>query len=271
MPKGKTMEQIRLDGIIGWDVTASDLQSKLPKNKEDPVNIYINSKGGDPFEGFAIYQLLDDYKDVTVEIGGIVASAASYIPFAAKNVITNKTTTWMGHKAWTFAIGNADDLQKECKVLSGIDGLIAGLYAEKTGNTKEDMLNAMGEEIWLFGGEAIKEFGIATSIKDSEEESNINESAVRSMIHAALKSYQNKGKEKPVNQKADLSADRERTVNILAAAGINDENTVSAIVNGATPEDFTPSDNIDMDIVAEKLNSVKIEVQNEIARKFGKI
>jgi len=76
MPKGNEMEQIRLDGIIGWDVTAGDLRSKLPKNKEDPVNIYINSKGGDPFEGFAIYQALKEYDDVTVEMGGIVASAA---------------------------------------------------------------------------------------------------------------------------------------------------------------------------------------------------
>jgi len=138
------------------------------------------------------------------------------------------------------------------------------------------MLAAMGEEIWLFGGEEINNFGIVTEIKEDEKEANINEGAVRAMIHAALKSYQNKGKEQPVvNQKADLSADRERTVNILAAAGINDENTVSAIVNGEKLEDFIPVNNVTADYITGRLNLAKVDIINDIknvlSRQFGKI
>lgn len=272
------MEQIRLDGIIGWDVTAGNLRSQLPKNKEDPVNIYVNSKGGDPFEGFAIYQLLSEYNDVTVELGGIVASAASIFPLAANKIIANKTSTWMGHKAWTIAIGNADDFTKEVNILSGIDGLIAEAYAQSTGKTQEEMLTAMSDEIWLFGGDAIKDFGIATEIKDDEEAKDINESAVRSMIYSALKTYENskKGTDHPdVNPKADLSAERERTIKILASAGIKDENTVSAIVNGDTPESFKPANKVTPEFVGKKLTEVKDEfktvIKNEISLALGRI
>lgn len=65
------------------------------------------------FEGIEIYNYLKDHpSNITVEVTGLAASAATFIVAGANDVIMNVGTSLMIHEASTFAWGNKQDIQK---------------------------------------------------------------------------------------------------------------------------------------------------------------
>ena len=50
--------EIRLYGIIGWDVTAGEFISELGTITADAIDVHIASNGGDVFDGVAILNAL---------------------------------------------------------------------------------------------------------------------------------------------------------------------------------------------------------------------
>lgn len=122
---------------------------------EGPVDIRIDSPGGDVFGGRAIAQAIRDYPGiVTCRIDGLAASAASYIAIAGDKVLAAPGSFMMIHRAWTLAIGNCDDLMAQAGVLEKIDGSIAASYATKSGDNETDWLSLMTAETWLVADEA---------------------------------------------------------------------------------------------------------------------
>lgn len=172
------IKTINLIGGVGWEITNRDLVAQLPKNNAEPVRIFVDSYGGDAFEGFAIFNTLDKRKNVTVEIGARAFSAASYFPFAADTVIVNKNSTWMAHNAASLVYGDKNDMKKEIQVLEGIDNIIAETYVNKLGMDKKQVLAKMSEEFWLFGGQNILDMGIANEMRDGSEEELPEKAAV---------------------------------------------------------------------------------------------
>lgn len=150
------MKTINLTGAVGWEITAKFLNEKLKEGDREDVLLKVNSPGGFVFEGFELFNLIKDYqketgKKVNVLINGIAASAASYFIMAADKITVRENSVLMIHKAWSFAIGNSDDLSKESDILSGIDSVLAKAYAKKTGMKLDKVLDAMKNETWLFG------------------------------------------------------------------------------------------------------------------------
>src|SRR5690606_30844040 len=71
------------DFWTGEGVTAKRVAAALRSMGAGPVTVYINSPGGDVFEGLAIYNLLREHKgEVTVKVMGLAASAAPVIEMA---------------------------------------------------------------------------------------------------------------------------------------------------------------------------------------------
>ena len=192
--------ELRIEGVIGgWDNMARYLRQKLPKNLKAPVHVFVDSIGGDAFEGFAIYQMLAKRENVSVEIGSRAFSAASYIPFAADSgVIASSTSSWMAHNAWTIMAGDKSELRKELQVLEGIDDIIAGIYAKKGKGSKEEYLERMNEEYWLIGGEALQKAGVVDKIIDDkpkkeklDKQNIVNE--FRAQFNVAMNELQKEG------------------------------------------------------------------------------
>jgi ATP-dependent protease ClpP protease subunit len=70
-----TAEVYIFDEIGNYGVTAQDFISELKNLKDRPVNLRINSLGGDVFNGMAIYNVLKKRQNkTTVYIEGIAAS-----------------------------------------------------------------------------------------------------------------------------------------------------------------------------------------------------
>lgn len=139
----------------------SDFLNQLEGNKS--IDIYINSGGGDAFAGLAIYNTLKrNTAEKTVHVDGLAASAASVIALSGDRVIIPKTAQFMIHNAWTFAIGNANDMRKRANDLDKCDESILNVYAEnlKEGVDVGTIKQMVDDTTWMTGEDAAKYFNV---------------------------------------------------------------------------------------------------------------
>lgn len=180
--------------VIGEDywgegVTSRRIAAALRSiGAENDVTVYINSPGGDMFEGLAIHSLLKEHKGkVTVKILSLAASAASVIAMAGDEVQIAKSAFFMIHNAWIICWGNRNDLRDYAEYLEPFDYAMADLYSDKTGSTANEMIELMDKESWI-GGSASVEQGFADSIMtyEEEEDENANPSSAIKKIDMAM-------------------------------------------------------------------------------------
>ena len=171
---GKT--ELTISGAIGESsyffeaTSAKDVREVLESVTGD-IHIYLNSSGGDVFQGIEIYNYLKNISNnVTVEITGTACSAASIVAMGADKLIMNTGTSLMIHEASTFAWGNKNDIKKVLGALETIDTLIIDIYSEKTNIDKSELENYLLNETWFTADEAV-ELGFADE-KKSEENAN---------------------------------------------------------------------------------------------------
>ena len=166
-------------------INAKDVRETLDAVSEDIV-IKLNSPGGDVFEGIEIYNYLKDHpSNITVEVTGVAASAATFIVAGADEVIMNIGTSLMIHEASTFTWGNKSDIQKTLNALETIDDSILSIYSEKTGQSNEQLEEWMNEEKWFTADEAV-EFGFADSVKRDNVESVESEESIEDIINSKV-------------------------------------------------------------------------------------
>lgn len=146
------------DGITAQSV--SDALREFPKSAA--LDVYINSPGGSVFEGVAIYNQLRRWAGKkTVHIDGIAASIASIIAMAGDERKIASNGIIMIHRAWGFAMGNAEDCRKYADSLEKIDGTLLDTYIERTGGNKKQIEDWMAAETWMNADEAVSR-GFAT-------------------------------------------------------------------------------------------------------------
>lgn len=187
-------------------INAKDIRESLESVTDDIV-IKLNSPGGDVFEGIEIYNYLKDHpSNVTVEVTGVAASAATFITAGANEVIMNVGTSLMIHEASTFTWGNKSDIQKTLNALETIDESILSIYSEKTGQSNEQLEEWMSEEKWFTADEAV-EFGFADSVKRDNVKSVESEESIEDIINSkvaiAMAAFSN-ALEKPIAKNISL-------------------------------------------------------------------
>ena len=120
------------------------------------IHLRINSPGGSVFGARAMEQALREHSArVVVHIDGLAASAASFLAMAGDEVVMSKGAMMMIHNAWTFAMGNADELRKTSDLLSKIDGTLAQTYADRSGQDVKTLADWMAAETWFTSEEAV--------------------------------------------------------------------------------------------------------------------
>lgn len=151
-------------GFFEEGVTAKSVRDELSKmDKTKPVVARLNSPGGDVFEGVAIRAQLEQWPaGVEIIVDGIAASAASYIATAGESVAMAEGAMLMVHDPWTFAVGNAAEMQRAAATLDKIADSMVGAYAKKSGKSHEEVRDTMRAETWMTAAEAI-EYGLADS------------------------------------------------------------------------------------------------------------
>jgi ATP-dependent Clp protease protease subunit len=149
-------------GFFEEGVTAKSVRDELSKmDKSKRLTVRINSPGGSVFDGVAIRAQLEQWEaGVDVKVDGIAASAASYIATAGDTVSMAEGSMLMVHDPWTFAVGNAAEMQKAAVTLDKIADSMVGAYAKKSGKSNDAVRQTMKDETWLSADEAIA-YGLA--------------------------------------------------------------------------------------------------------------
>lgn len=168
------MSKIIIEGVIGevydWlqdEIKATSykgMEAKL-KDVSDDIELHINSKGGDAFEGMAIMNQLKQYDKgtKTAIVDGFCASAATLPLFAMDHVKAHQTSVFVFHKAATMAFGHANDIRKTADELDTIDGMVTDLYMTKfTGSRAE--LDALLDEDKIITAQQALDYGFIDEI-----------------------------------------------------------------------------------------------------------
>lgn len=150
-----------------------DIRRMLDGAKGKPVNVYINSGGGDLFAGVAISNMLKRHDSTTKAIiDGLAGSAASIIAFGCEEIEMPSNSYLMIHKPSCSAHGNADDLLKMAETLEVCQEGIVNTYFEKAkdGVTKEAINDYVNKETWFTGASATDVFNITLTDNKSNYE-----------------------------------------------------------------------------------------------------
>ena len=164
---GSATDVYIFDEIGMWGVTAQNFISDIKDLKDTPINLRINSLGGDVFDGLAIYNVIKKRTaKTTVYIEGIAASIATIIALGADEVVMSENSLFMIHNASGGAMGESKDLQKTAEVLNKITRQLAEVYEAKTGLSQTAIQDMMDAETWLNAQEAF-DLGFIDTISDA--------------------------------------------------------------------------------------------------------
>lgn len=158
------------DGKI-YDIGPKKIAQFLSDHADaDTINVRINSRGGDVFEGVAVYNLLKGSgKTINVKIVGVAASIASVIAMAGDKIEMPPTAQMMVHNCWCFCIGNSAELRKRADDMDKIMESVKIAYLNKAGDklSAEKLDELLANETYLTASEC-KSFGLCTA--DDEED-----------------------------------------------------------------------------------------------------
>jgi ATP-dependent protease ClpP protease subunit len=167
-------DTITMYGIIGEDwfgegVTLKRVDAALRSIGDKPVTVYINSPGGDMFEGIAIYnRLLEHSQEVTVKVLGLAASAASVIAMAGAKREVAKTAFLMIHNCWTYFAGNRHAIRELADTMEEFDRAMISLYADTSGQDEAAVEKMLDAETYMNGSNAVEK-GFATGLISASE------------------------------------------------------------------------------------------------------
>lgn len=153
------------------ETSADFFRQELGKYPDvNEIEIYINSQGGEVFEGTAIYnQLRRHPAHKTVYIDGFACSIASVIAMAGDEVVMPRNTLMMIHNMWMGAVGNAEQLRKAADDLDVINAAGRQAYLQKAGEklSEERLAAMMDAETWLTAQDCL-ELGLADRFADED-------------------------------------------------------------------------------------------------------
>ena len=172
------------DPWSGQGLTAkafSDSLKDIPKTR--PLDIRINSAGGEVWEGMAIKSLLDEWQGrKTASIDGMAASVASWLPMSCDEIRAPRHAQMFIHDAWGMTMGNAADHIEAADNLEKTSQQIAGIYATKGKKTADQFRDLMRDgNGTLFTAEEANKIGLIDVLTDDEPMENFTALQIRNM------------------------------------------------------------------------------------------
>lgn len=209
------------------DVGLMDFKEQLDSiGNVQKLNLYINSPGGDVFTASTMISMLQRVKDkgttINAYVDGLSASAASFLMMVADNVNLYKNSTVMVHKPMSFAMGNANDMQKTIDALNKIEeSVMMPMYMNKSKVSEEEIKSLIDAETWLSAKEMDKYFNV--TLLDEEK------TAVASISSNLFKNYKNipdfiKNSLKPVQNEEKTEENAQKNEEIEQKEQVSSEN-----------------------------------------------
>ncbi len=197
----------------------NDVNKLIDQANGEPLEVYINSGGGDIFAGSEIYSTLRSYKgEVNIHVVGFAASAASVIACAGKSDIA-PTAMVMVHNVSGRAQGDYHVMDKSSDVLHTANKSIAAAYIAKTGMSEKEALVMMDQETWLTAQQAVDK-GLIDRIAESQNLKLVAAYQSPLLPQAVIDKVRNTIKN-PLNQADFLTREKAQAkLNLLKLGGI---------------------------------------------------
>ncbi|QDV86927.1 head maturation protease, ClpP-related [Stieleria magnilauensis] len=167
---------------FGEGVSAKSVSSFLAGQKGKPVNVRINSFGGDVYDGFVIHNALASHDgEVTITVEGIAFSAASYIALAGDKLQMYKASDLGVHRASTLAWGNEAEMESVGDWLRTIDSHLVDIYKDKTGREESEIRGWLvgKSDGTVFSATEAVEIGLADELIDPKADSKAKDAKVK--------------------------------------------------------------------------------------------
>jgi len=153
------------------DHTLTDLiirMRSLLQNREDkkaPVNLMINSPGGDVHEMLGIIDYMEslDVKVNTICRGRAFSAAAIILACGTGNRMMSKRSTVMFHQSSSFLGGKMSDISAYLDNVKNIEKTIYDILAEKTNKDQAWWKDNMKSDLYLTA-EQLKEYNVIDTI-----------------------------------------------------------------------------------------------------------
>jgi len=220
--------EIGTDWLGNKGVDAKDFKTELDKLSGKSVLVRIHSPGGNVWDAFAIRGYIQEHGKVDTRVDGVAASAASVIFQGGKKRIMCQASEQMIHKTSALVAGKAEDMREMADRLDAHDKTLAKMYANRSGNTVEEVTAMMDKETWM-DGEECKANGLCDELIEEEPEEsvknqmsqlgNIKDSLSRYRhVPVAINNKYNGGKTTAENK--DQIMNRAQMIQLLKAAGV---------------------------------------------------
>lgn len=172
--KKESKTKLDIHGVISgsfFGIGLRDIKRALYDVKSaDELEIHLHSNGGDVFESIAILNYLKNERTetITTYVDGIAASGASVIFMAGDKRIMPKNTQLMIHQPWTYAQGNASDMEQLARQLRQVESSLEECYMDHFVGSNQELKDLLDDETHLTAQQSL-DLGFATEIVDKVE------------------------------------------------------------------------------------------------------
>lgn len=145
-------------------VSAQSFVQQLAQLNAPNIHLRINSPGGDVFSARAMEAAIREHpSNIIAHVDGVAASAASFLAIACDQVLISDGAFFMIHRGSCMAWGTGDDLRETAALLDKVDASLVTSYANRTGQSADDITAWMDAETWFSATEAVT-LGFADSV-----------------------------------------------------------------------------------------------------------
>jgi ATP-dependent protease ClpP protease subunit len=120
------------------------------------IHVRLNTPGGDAFMGVSIMNAFRRHEaKIIIHVDALAASAGSIAAMGGDQIIMHEGAMMMIHRAWTIALGNAEDMAKVADTLGKVDSNMVDIYHRKSGLDKAKVKQLVDSETWMGAQEAV--------------------------------------------------------------------------------------------------------------------
>jgi ATP-dependent Clp protease protease subunit len=180
---------ILLAGEINKDLAERTIRQLLllDDRGDGPIQVFIDSPGGDADAGYAIFDMIRFIKSPVWTIGmGLVASAAAIIQLAApkERRVGLPNSHYLIHQPLSGIRGVATDIEIHARELEKLREKINRLIAGETGMPVEQVEKDTDRDYWMNAEEAAK-YGLISRMVISRDELPIQEKEAKAQPRAS--------------------------------------------------------------------------------------
>lgn len=155
-------------GTVSSDEIVTELLEACKENK--PVEIRINSNGGEVYAGIAIFNALRNCDgNVCIYVDGVAASIASVIALCGKPLQMSRYARLMLHRVSGTCNGTIDDMQMCIDEMENLEETLCQIYSIRCRKTAEEIKTTYfdGKDHWITAQQAL-ELGLIDGIYDTD-------------------------------------------------------------------------------------------------------